>query len=236
MHTNPQKQNQPSYSQPLPFFAPIVSSSSKKSGGLRDSPVPTNLDTSATTAAAETNAGSLDIVLGGMFAGKTSRLVALARRHEAQGTRVLTVSHRIDTRYGVTDGQIRTHDGEEVDCVKVDRLMHLRDMVAAQRPAVVLLDEAQFFPDLLIFVRWLLSLRKEVHVFGLDGDFRRQKMGQVLDLVPWCDRVVKLTSRCGACGAEGKGIFTKRITPSVEQVVVGGAETYVPMCRACSMD
>lgn len=37
--------------------------------------------------------------------------------------------------------------------------------------------------------------RKRVIVAGLDGDFKRQRFGQMLDLVPLADRVVKLAGR-----------------------------------------
>ena len=71
---------------------------------------------------------------------------------------------------------------------------------------------------------------KYVYVCGLDGDFRRKKFGQMLDLIPFCDEVDKLYSKCHICS--GKAPFTKRITQEEGQVVIGSSN-YVPLCRNC---
>ena len=73
---------------------------------------------------------------------------------------------------------------------------------------------------------------KKVYVCGLDGDFERKKFGQILDLIPLCDTVTKLTSLCSLCKNGTKGIFSKRITSETEQTVVG-SDNYIPVCRNC---
>ena len=66
---------------------------------------------------------------------------------------------------------------------------------------------------------------------GLDGDFERKKFGQILDLIPLCDKVTKLTSLCSICKNGTVGIFSKRITSQTEQTVVG-SDNYIPVCRS----
>ena len=79
----------------------------------------------------------------------------------------------------------------------------------------------------------MLEKEKKIYICGLDGDFRRNKFGHVLDLIPLCDKVVKLTSLCGICKNGTPGIFSKRITTETEQTIVG-SDNYVPVCRKCN--
>jgi thymidine kinase len=96
----------------------------------------------------------------------------------------------------------------------------------------VFVDEGQFFPDLFEFGKTCADdIGCDVHVFGLDGDFRREKFGQILDLIPLCDSVEKLVSVCGVC-KERPGLFSQRLTSETGQVLVGNEE-YVQACREC---
>lgn len=98
----------------------------------------------------------------------------------------------------------------------------------------VFIDEGQFFPDLADFARnCTINKNCDVHVFGLDGDYRGQRFGQILDLVPWCDNVEKLVSVCGLC-QKRPGLLSKRLVANEGQVLVGQCE-YVQVCRECFM-
>ena len=67
-----------------------------------------------------------------------------------------------------------------------------------------LINEGQFFENLYETVLNLVEKHnKQVYVCGLDGDFKRNKMGEILDLIPISDKVVKLKSRCSICGEDG---------------------------------
>ena len=70
---------------------------------------------------------------------------------------------------------------------------------------------------------------KTVIVAGLDGDFKRQKFGQILDLVPMADSVTRLVGKCHFC--ESKSLFSFRVSADERQELVGGGDTYVPACR-----
>ena len=97
---------------------------------------------------------------------------------------------------------------------------------------VILINEGQFFDDLYDFVVSMLSQNKKVYVCGLDGDYQCNKFGQILDIIPLCDKVVKLTSLCGLCKNGTRAIFSKRISNEKEQTVVGN-DNYIPVCRNC---
>jgi len=97
---------------------------------------------------------------------------------------------------------------------------------------VVLINEGQFFSDLFEATLLLLVSKKKVYIAGLDGDFKRNKFGQMLDLIPMCDTVTKLTSLCSQCKNGTKAIFSKRITCEKQQTLVG-SDNYIPVCRNC---
>lgn len=189
----------------------------------------------------------LELIIGPMFSGKTTRLVELYKQCKFCNIPVAVINHSIDDRYD--DKLLSTHDKVKIPCIKTEKLMDLwienlnLDDVIQDDPrikekfkiamsSVILINEGQFFPDLEEFVRTLLVNNKQVYVCGLDGDFKRKKFGQILDLIPLCDKVTKLTSLCSVCKNGTPGIFSMRLTEETEQTVVG-AENYVPVCRVC---
>jgi thymidine kinase len=97
---------------------------------------------------------------------------------------------------------------------------------------VILINEGQFFNNLYNIVNDMLKNKKVVYICGLDGDFERKKFGEILDLIPLCDKVNKLTSLCSICKNGTSGIFSMRITNEKEQTVIG-SDNYLPVCRVC---
>ena len=129
---------------------------------------------------------------------------------------------------------LATHDNVTIPCIKTDNLLNLITTEDIYFSQVILINEGQFFPDLLLFVEDMLSKanHKKIYVCGLDGDFTQNRFGQILDLIPLCDKVSKLTSLCSICKNGTPGIFSKRITSQREQIVVG-SDNYIPVCRNC---
>jgi thymidine kinase len=189
----------------------------------------------------------LEIILGSMYSGKTSRLVEIYKQCKFCNISVVVINHSIDTRYD--DELLSTHDKIKIPCIKTEKLFDIypydlnleegvqniprvTDKFKIVASEVVLINEGQFFPDLEEFVKILLTNDKKVYVCGLDGDFERKKFGQILNLIPLCDKVTKLTSLCSICKNGAPGIFSKRITLETEQTVVG-SDNYIPVCRKC---
>jgi thymidine kinase len=191
--------------------------------------------------------GYLEIILGSMYSGKTSRLVEIYKQCKFCNISVAVINHSIDNRYD--EELLSTHDHVKIHCIKTERLFdvwtdlidmesnvglvpRIRDKFKVARSSVILINEGQFFPDLEEFVKKLLLNGKKVYVCGLDGDFERKKFGQILDLIPLCDKVTKLTSLCSMCKNGTLGIFSKRISCEQIQTVVG-SDNYIPVCRSC---
>lgn len=180
----------------------------------------------------KTESGYLELILGSMYSGKTSRLVEIYKQCQFCNIKVVVINHLIDNRYD--DHLLSTHDHIKIPCIKTEKLLDLIDNEDVYFSEVILINEGQFFPDLLLFVEDMISSvnNKKVYVCGLDGDFKREKFGEILDLIPLCDKVTKLTSLCSLCKNGTPGIFSKRITCEKEQTVVG-TDNYIPVCRFC---
>jgi thymidine kinase len=191
--------------------------------------------------------GYLEIILGSMYSGKTSRLVEIYKQCTFCNISVCVINHAIDNRYDTE--LLSTHDQIKIPCIKTNKLLdvwsdcidmesnvglvpRIRDNFKVTRSSFILINEGQFFPDLEEFVKKLLLNGKKVYVCGLDGDFERKKFGQILDLIPLCDKVTKLTSLCSMCKNGTLGIFSKRISSEQIQTVVG-VDNYISVCRSC---
>jgi len=99
---------------------------------------------------------------------------------------------------------------------------------------LVVVEEGQFFPDLVPFVMHAVEKDgKHVVVAGLDGDANRRPFGHILDLMPMCDRVTKMTALCKQCADGTPAIFTYDNQSSLEseQIQVGGEDRYSALCR-----
>ena len=100
---------------------------------------------------------------------------------------------------------------------------------------IVLIDEAHFFEDLVDTVKKLLDKKIYVIVGSLIADFKGEKFGNAIDLVPICDEIHRLHAYCGICAEDKKcriAIYSKRMSECKETVEIGGSEKYIPVCRS----
>lgn len=178
---------------------------------------------------------SLELILGPMFAGKTSALQSIIRRHEALGLKCATFKPLIDSRYGSSE-LIYNHDMVTVPANSATFLLPQVNSAVYAEASLVVIEEGQFFKDLHAFVlRAVENDNKHVVVAGLDGDRFRQPFGQILNLIPLADKITKITAFCKICGKDGKAVpalFTYGAFQSSSTVYVGGPGIYMPLCRA----
>ena len=189
----------------------------------------------------------LELFIGPMFSGKTSKLVEIYKQCLFCSIPVAVINHSIDTRYH--NNLLSTHDKVMIPCIQTNKLKdiwqydetinesdiilpYIDDSIKLINADVIIINEGQFFEDLLPAVEHMLKHNKKIYVGGLDGDFERKKFGQILDIIPLCDKVTKMTSLCGICKNGTHGIFSKRISSEKEQTVVG-SDNYIPVCRSC---
>lgn len=181
--------------------------------------------------------GYLHLIMGPMYSGKSTNLISKYNElKDLYKEKVVVITHEIENRYSLE--KLSTHERIEIDCKKVADIQSIvnscssttdNDMKLAN---CILVDEVQFFPDLHRILDLVEEHSKTVYVYGLDGDFKRNKFGNILDLIPFCDTVTKLRGNCEYC--EKKSLFSWRNTSDKDtQVVVGAADKYVPLCRKC---
>tara|TARA_X000000950_G_C13485683_1_gene485640 strand:- start:15 stop:554 length:540 start_codon:yes stop_codon:yes gene_type:complete len=168
----------------------------------------------------------LKVILGPMFSGKTTALMDIYEKVNKQ--RVIVINHAFDNRYDIN--YLCNHNGRKIQCEKVNDLFEFCKKNKNEYD-IFLINEGQFFENLYKTVLMLVeNENKHVVVCGLDGDYQRKPMGEIINLIPISDEIVKLKSNC-RCG--NKAIFTSRMINEKKQMLVGGSDMYEPLCRKC---
>lgn len=165
-------------------------------------------------------AGRIELIVGPMFAGKTTEMLRRVDRAELARKRVVVMKYSADNRY--SKNNVSTHDLQMRVAIPCSLLLpHIEE---CQNFDVIGIDEGQFFPDVVEFSETLANCGKTVIVAGLDGDFRRQPFGRVLDLISRSESLTKLTAICTETG--GDACYTQRTIDSQDLEIIGGAEIY----------
>lgn len=174
--------------------------------------------------------GKLELFIGPMFSGKSTELIKNVRLHKIINKKVLVIKPQIDIRYD--NNRIVSHAGEKENCITTDDLEKITDETILIHDVIVI-DEGQFFKSLKkSCLLWVEKYNKYVIVGGLDGDFQRNPMGEILDLIPYADKYKKLCALCKICNDGTKAIFSKRlVNHNNGQVLIGGSESYISVCR-----
>lgn len=172
--------------------------------------------------------GEIQLILGPMFSGKTTELLRRIRRYRFAKRRCLLVKYANDVRYD-DNNHVTTHDKEKQEAVSVYRLSE----VDGTNFDVIGVDESQFYPDLVCFCERMANEGKIVIAAGLDGSFERRPFVNIVDLIPLCESMVKLTAICMGCN--GTAAFTSRTSKETASEVIGGSDKYMSTCRKCHM-
>ena len=181
--------------------------------------------------------GNLDVLVGPMFSGKSTELLRRLFVEASVGTKCLYINSTRDTR---TPENYSTHNPlyqeklEKQNGVDMLSVSNLKDVDAEylKEYSVIGVDEGQFFKDLVVEIKkWVEVLEKHVIVAGLDGNFRREAFGQMIDLIPISESVTKLQAKC-MCGRNAPFTHKKQGDQNTE-IQVGGKDIYTAKCRKC---
>lgn len=172
--------------------------------------------------------GTIEVVCGSMFSGKTEELMRRLRRAKIAGQVIEIFKPKLDTRYD--EKCIVSHDQNNIESTPVDSSANI--LLMAGDADVIGIDEAQFFDQGLVSVVQQLADRGiRVVIAGLDMDFRRQPFGPMSELCAIADSVDKIHAICMECGRLAN--YSYRLVHSDQQVMLGEKQEYSPLCRTC---
>ena len=172
--------------------------------------------------------GSIEVICGSMFSGKTEELIRRLKRAKFAKQRVEIFKPKIDTRYSEED--VVSHDLTAIRSTPVESSGSI--LLMSSEVDVIGIDEAQFFDDGLVEVcKQLADNGIRVIVAGLDMDFRCVPFGPMPALMAVADDVFKVHAICVCCGA--LAYVSHRLVAGDKQVLLGEMTEYEPICRDC---
>lgn len=177
--------------------------------------------------------GSIEVVCGSMFSGKTDELIRRLVRATIARQKVQVFKPALDVRYAVE--KVTSHAGAHFDAIPVEKAADIRARIEADT-TVVAVDEAQFFdPEVVDVAQELAGRGVRVIVAGLDMDFRGEPFGPMPVFMAKAEKVDKLHAICMVCGGEASR--TQRLVNGEPAryddpvVIVGASEMYEARCR-----
>ena len=172
--------------------------------------------------------GSIEVVCGSMFSGKTEELIRRMKRAQFAKLKVEIFKPAIDVRY--SEAEVVSHDRNAIQSTPVDSSQNI--LLMAHDVDVVGIDEAQFFDMGIVEVANELA-RRGIRVIcaGLDMDFKGVPFGPMPALMAIADDVYKTHAICVHCG--DLAYVSHRTVSSDKRVLLGETESYEPLCRAC---
>ena len=171
----------------------------------------------------------MELIFGSMFSGKSTELIRRTNRLKSIGKSILLVNSHKDTR---CNDVVKTHDDTHYKAIKINCILELINYKDIDNYEVIAIDEAQFFPDLYKGVKeiWLEG-SKELIICGLDGDFKQESFGQILDLIPMATKIDKLYGYCNLCKDKTEGCYSiRKKKENVFQELIGNKEDYMCVC------
>jgi thymidine kinase len=172
--------------------------------------------------------GSIEVICGSMFSGKTEELIRRLRRAQIARLTVEIFKPKTDIRFDET--AIVSHNANSIQSTPVDTSSAI--LLLGSDVQVVGIDEAQFFDDELPNVCTILANRGvRVIVAGLDMDYKGNPFGPMPALMAIAESVTKVHAVCVKCG--NPALYSYRLAPGEGTILLGEKESYEPRCRAC---
>lgn len=172
--------------------------------------------------------GSIEVICGSMFSGKTEELIRRLRRAQIAKLTVEIFKPRTDTRFDET--AVVSHNSNSIPSTPVESSSAI--LLLGSDVQVVGIDEAQFFDDELPNVCTILANKGvRVIVAGLDMDFKGNPFGPIPGIMAIAESITKVHAVCVKCG--NPALYSYRLVPDEGTILLGEKESYEPRCRAC---
>jgi len=172
--------------------------------------------------------GSIEVIAGSMFSGKTEELIRRLKRAKIAKQTVEIFKPQVDIRY--SEEEVVSHDENCIRSTPVDNSANI--LLLTGDVDIVGIDEAQFFDKgLAEVVVKLADMGIRVIVAGLDMDFKGKPFGPMPELMAVADFVDKVHAICVRCGNIAQ--FSHRLSEKEQVVLLGEKDIYEPLCRSC---
>lgn len=172
--------------------------------------------------------GSIEVVCGSMFSGKTEELIRRLNRARIARLKVEIFSPKADTRFA--ENALVSHNSNSIPSTPVENASSI--LLLGSDVHVIGIDEAQFFDDELPDVCNVLANKGvRVIVAGLDMDFKGRPFGPMPAIMAMAESVTKLHAVCVRCG--NPALYSYRLVPDESKILLGEMESYEPRCRIC---
>ncbi len=172
--------------------------------------------------------GSIEVIAGSMFSGKTEELIRRLKRAKIARLKVEIFKPALDTRYSLAE--VVSHDENSILSTPVESSGNI--MLLTGDVDVIGIDEAQFFDNGLIDVSInLANMGIRVIIAGLDMDFKGKPFGPIPGLMAVADHITKVHAICMRCGDVAQ--FSHRLSAADKLVLLGEKDEYEPLCRSC---
>lgn len=172
--------------------------------------------------------GSVEVITGSMFSGKTEELIRRLRRAQFAGLKVEIFKPSVDRRY--SESRVVSHDEKSISSTPVENASSI--LLLAGDCNVVGIDEAQFFDSSIVMVcNELADQGKRVVVAGLDMDYTGKPFGPMPGLLSIAEYITKVHAICTRCGNLAQ--YSHRKSSEEQQVLLGEKNIYEPLCREC---
>jgi thymidine kinase len=172
--------------------------------------------------------GSIEVIAGSMFSGKTEELIRRLKRAKIARLKVEIFKPAIDKRYSAVE--VVSHDENSIQSTPVESSGNI--MLMTSDVDVIGIDEGQFFDSGLINVCIALAnMGVRVIIAGLDMDFKGNPFGPIPGLMAVADHVTKVHAICMRCGDVAQ--FSHRFSKADKLVLLGEKDEYEPLCRSC---
>lgn len=172
--------------------------------------------------------GSIEVICGSMFSGKTEELIRRLNRARIAKLKVEIFSPKADTRF--EENALVSHNSNSISSTPVENSSSI--LLLGSDVHVIGIDEAQFFDDELPNVCNILANKGvRVIVAGLDMDFMGRPFGPLPAIMAIAESVTKLHAVCVICG--NPALYSYRLVPDDNKILLGEKESYEPRCRIC---
>ena len=174
--------------------------------------------------------GTLETIVGAMFAGKTSELLKRILWAKHQEKKLLVIKPSIDNRY--SQKLIMTHNDLSHECYAMKNWITTNKDFKFKKKNydIVFLDEIQFMDSkqTIANVETILENGIDVVCAGLDQDSRGKPWETSSFLLGLSDKITKIYGFCNVCGLEATKTFRK--IKGGRRTQVGAANIYEPRC------